>query len=191
MYKVFGGPMPKRNLQVAQTNTDVGSHAKKAARKTTTISFHLHADLRSALDKAAQGAGLSRSVAIENILFNYLRTRGAIPVVEERRFYPRRPVSLLAFISVGDQEAFHHATILDVSLGGLRLSTKGAGLETGDSRPRQSADILFALPHEKAPIKMKCTIVRSRCDGEDTEVGISFADGNFLDYEKIRDYVRR
>jgi hypothetical protein len=183
--------MSKRNLQVALKNSNAGAHAKKAARKTTTISFHLHEELRSALDKDAQRAGLSRSVAIENILFNYLRARGAIPVVEERRFYPRRPVSLLAFISVGDQEAFHHATILDVSLGGLRLSTKGAGLESAESRPRQSVGILFALPHEKAPIKMKCTIVRSRCDGEDTEVGISFADGNFLDYERIRNYLRR
>jgi hypothetical protein len=191
MCKVFGGSVPKRSLQVAQTNTNVGSHAKKAAGKTTTISFHLYEELRRALDKDAQGAGLTRSANIKKILSDYLRARGAMAVGEERRLYPRRPVSLLAYVGAGDQEAVHPATILDTSLGGMRLVTKASGFEVTESLPHPSIDILFALPHEKAPIKMKCTIVRSQCEGEDTEVGISFAHGNFLDYERIRNYVRR
>ncbi len=108
-------------------------------------------------------------------------------VKEERRLHVRRQVSFPAYFGAGNQQAILPATIVDISPAGLRLAVKTSDFDATEGEP---VNILFALPGDKAPIKMQCSAVRTKHAGEKTELGISFKGCHFLDHERVRNYLR-
>jgi hypothetical protein len=65
------------------------------------------------------------SAVIETILYNYIKDKKVLPSNEqERRGYERKQVSLPAFVMEANSETkiFHAAKVMDISLGGIRLS---------------------------------------------------------------------
>ena len=158
-------------------------------KKDVTICFRTSEDLRVSLEKIADGERRSLSSIIETVLFNYLKDRGGLKSLKnERRNYPRKEVSLPAFVYKRDstEASLQTGIILDLSLGGLRISVP----QEYDVNQENEFDTIFTIPNEKTPIKMKCTIKRI-FDGLENmkELAASFVDGDFPGYQKLHKYL--
>ena len=159
-------------------------------KKDITICFRTSENLREALERVARGERRSLSALIQNVLHDYLNQKRIPPSDKEKRRHPRREVSLPAFTSLGDSEGAHPSIIHDISLGGLRLSLpKEARVSIHEDEEKTYIDILFALPAEKSPVKMRCKPGRIRQTNGEIEVGVAFADCDFPNYQKVQNYL--
>ncbi len=161
-------------------------------KKDITICFRTSDELRSSLEKVAKEGRRSLSAMIENILYDYLKEKRIAPTMdsEKRRFF-RKEVSLPAFVYESGAEArdAQAGIIVDISLGGLRISVpKDAKIEITESSEKQ-LELLFTLPNEKTPIQMKCKPARVKDSNGDLEVGASFIDSDFKSYQKLQNYL--
>ena len=159
-------------------------------KKDVTICFRTSDDLRASLEKVADGERRSLSSIIETVLFNYLKDKSGLKNLKsERRNYPRKEVSLPAFVYKRDskESTLQTGIIFDLSLGGLRVSIP----EDYDAEQDGQFDTIFTIPTEKTPIKMKCTIKRILDGTENTkEIGADFVDGDFPGYQKLHKYLK-
>jgi hypothetical protein len=159
-------------------------------KKDVTICFRTSDDLRASLEKVANGERRSLSSIIETVLFNYLKDKGESKSSKsERRNYPRKEVSLPAFVYKRDakESTLQTGIIFDLSLGGLRVSIP----EDYQVEQEGQFDTVFTIPTEKKPIKMKCTIKRILDGTENTkEIGADFVDGEFPGYQKLHKYLK-
>ncbi|MBA4390180.1 MAG: hypothetical protein C0399_04500 [Syntrophus sp. (in: bacteria)] len=162
----------------------------KEMKKDVTICFRTSEDLRASLDKVAAGERRSLSSIIETVLYDYLKEKKELRSLKsEKRIYGRREVSLPAFVykrGLGES-ALQTGTILDLSLGGLRVSVP----QEYDVQQEGEFDTIFTIPNEKMPVKMKCS-VKGVLDGTDNtrEILAAFVDGDFLGYQKLHGYLK-
>ncbi len=158
-------------------------------KKDVTICFRTSEDLRTSLEKIAEGERRSLSSIIETVLYNHLKDKHVLKGLKsERRGYPRKEVSLPAFVYKHDskESPLQTGIIIDLSLSGLRISVPDDYSVEHDGE----FDTLFTIPNEKTPIKMKCTIKRVFDGIEHTkEMGANFVDGDFPGYQKLHKYL--
>jgi hypothetical protein len=158
-------------------------------KKDLTICFRTSDDLRTSLEKIAADERRSLSSIIETILYDFLKQKKALQSLkQERRRYPRKPVSFPTFVykSGSEEQALQPGTIVDISLGGIRI------LIPYDAKVDEAANIgtLFTLPNEKIPLKMHCAVNRVIPAEENIkEVGASFVDSDFASYQKLQNYL--
>jgi hypothetical protein len=159
-------------------------------KKDVTICFRTSEDLRTSLEKVAEGERRSLSSIIETVLFGYLNDKSGLKNPKsERRNYPRKEVSLPAFVYKRDakESALQTGIIFDLSLGGLRISIP----QDYNAEQEGQFDTIFTIPSEKKPIKMKCTVKRIFDGTENTkEIGADFVDGDFPGYQKLHKYLK-
>ena len=160
-------------------------------KKDVTICFRTSENLRKSLDKASREGKKSLSGTIENVLLDYLKQRGTPASDKERRRHSRKEVSLPAFISTeGSQKKPYPGIILDISLGGLRLSVPSdSSIEIKEDGQTVYLNILFTLPKEKSAVAMTCKSNRMKHINGDIEVGATFADCDFTNYQKVQNYL--
>jgi hypothetical protein len=158
-------------------------------KKDLTICFRTSDDLRTSLEKIATDERRSLSSIIETILYDFLKQKKALQSLkQERRRYPRKPVSFPTFVykSGSEEQALQPGTIVDISLGGIRI------LIPYEAKVDEAANIgtLFTLPNEKIPLKMHCAVNRVIPAEENIkEVGASFVDSDFASYQKLQNYL--
>ena len=161
-------------------------------KKDITICFRTSDELRTSLEKVAKEGRRSLSAMIENILYDFLKEKRVSPNVDkEKRRYFRKGVALPTFVYETGTEAreAQAGIIVDISLGGLRISVpRDCKIEVNDSEGKQ-LDLLFTLPNEKAPITMKCKPARVSDNSSEIEVGASFVDSDFRSYQKLQNYL--
>jgi hypothetical protein len=162
-------------------------------KKDSLICFRASVDLRESLLKVAKEDQRSLSSTIEIALTNYLKERKAFhSVKKERRQYPRKIVSLPAFINQYDsgEASLYAASVTNLSLGGLRISVPGdIKFETLIDPQTSKFQIVFTLPNENRPIILKCESrdVAELKDG--VHVGASFVDADFSSYKALQSYL--
>jgi hypothetical protein len=93
--------------------------------KDITICFQTTSEIGNALERIAKEEDQSLSSVVESIIYHYLQdNKGFKGINQNRRRLERKNVCLPAF--VGDPSWQHYdfeeGTILDISLGGVRLS---------------------------------------------------------------------
>jgi hypothetical protein len=160
-------------------------------KKPITICFRTSEELRSLLETAARQDRRTLSSVIEVILTGYLeRNRGFSDRVERRR-YPRKQVAIPAYVEVSDAGITRHgAIILDLSLGGMRLSVpKECVSKIYEKGEKSHFDISFTLPPENKPVRVVCAPERVIPSNGNTYLGVRFVDADFANYRRLQQYL--
>ena len=160
-------------------------------KKPITICFRTSEELRGALETAARKDRRSLSSVIESILTDYLkRNRGFSNRVERRR-YPRKQVTIPAYVEVSDTGITRHgAVILDLSLGGMRVSVPKECVSKIYERGEKSHfKMSFTLPSENKPVRVVCKPERVVPSNGNVYVGARFVDADFTAYQRLQQYL--
>lgn len=162
-------------------------------RKNVTICFRTNENLRKALEKVAKADKLSLSTVIESFIARSLEERKEQKAIEkEKRRYTRKQIAAPVFISESGSETKDYRTgiIIDISLGGLRISVpKDHTSEIHIDEKTSDFDTFFALPNEMRPVNVKCKPQNVFHANDDIQIGASFVDADFNSYQVIRDYL--
>jgi len=109
----------------------------------------------------------------------------------DRRHPERKEVILPAFIGEvhSQAEKFGTGTILDISIGGIRLSVpKGTNLEKIGIETDEFS-VTFSLTSKPQPIKVKCQPKWVSDSTEAVQIGAAFVDPNFQIHETLQKYL--
>ncbi|OPY69762.1 MAG: PilZ domain protein [Syntrophorhabdaceae bacterium PtaU1.Bin034] len=161
-------------------------------KKEVTICFRTSEELRNALEAAAREDRRSLSSTIELILTDYLKKNREFPEEHERRRYVRKTVAIPAYVrkshtGPGQQ---HGAVILDLSLGGMRLSVpKESVSDIYEGAENSRFETSFVLPHDDRPIRLICKPERVVPSNGSVYVGASFVDAEFINYLQLQKYL--
>jgi hypothetical protein len=166
---------------------------REAKNKNVTICFRTTDDLRGALEKISAEQRRSVSSTIEMILYDHVAQREDMRQTQsEKRRYPRKPVAVPALVTDADaqQKQVHAGIVLDISLGGLKISIPDTyQFEVEEDKENARISIVFTLPDSKRPLAVKCVPEHVyRTDG-DTMIGASFADTDFASYQALQNYL--
>jgi hypothetical protein len=166
---------------------------KKHMKKTLTICFRTDRKLRDLLEAAAREDRRTVSSVIEVILTDYLvRNRGFSDRDRvERRRYPRKQVTLPAYVEVSGADATRHsAVILDLSLAGMGVSVPRECVSKIYEKGKKSLfEISFTLPSEHKPVRVLCTPLRLIPSNGNAYLGVRFVDAAFENYQRIQQYL--
>lgn len=162
-------------------------------RKDSLVCFRLSKSLHESLAKVAQEEKRSLSSTIEIILADYLKERKALKgIKKEKRQYPRKAISVPAFINQFSQEEtmLHTGSITNISLGGVSISIpRDVSIELSIRQDDARFEVIFTLPNENRPIRMKCEPRRVVDSEEIIHVGASFVDADFHSYKALQTYL--
>jgi hypothetical protein len=163
----------------------------KGHEKEVTICFRTSEDLRGALESVAREDHRSLSSAIELILTEYLSKNREFPQQQERRRYMRRQVSIPARVKTVDSRArVHEAVILDISLSGLRISLPRESVaDIYEEAENARFETSFVLPQEEKSVRFVCRAKRVVPINGDIQVGASFIDTDFVNYQQLQQYL--
>ena len=161
--------------------------------RSITICFRTSENLRSELEKIAAEDRRTLSSTIENILYDHLeRRKSAASFREEKRRFPRKNVSVPALISrPGAPPAEPRVgMLLDISLGGLKISIPGGlPLEFQADGESSRLSIVFTLPHIKRALTVQAVPRHVFKYDEETGIGTSFVDADLATYQTLRSYL--
>ncbi len=162
-------------------------------KKDSLVCFRLSKNLRESLARVARQEKRSLSSMIEIILANHLKEKKALKgVKEESRQYPRKAVSVPAFVNQNNTEEtkLHTGAITDISLGGVSISIpRDITYEMSFDPQKTRFEIIFTLPNENRPIRMTCESRRVVDSEEGIHVGASFIDADFQSYKTLQTYL--
>jgi hypothetical protein len=159
--------------------------------KDSLISFRTSKALHEAISQVAKEDRRSLSSTIEIALTNYLKEKKALPGVgNEKRQYPRKPLSVPAVIDQQQPGQMAIGTITDISLGGVRvLIPKDFRHQILIDTQGSRFEIVFNLPAENKPIRLSYESQRV-VDGEDSvHVAATFVDADFKNYKALQTYL--
>ena len=158
-------------------------------KKEITICFRTSEDLRNALEAVARGDRRSLSSVIELILTDHVKKNRDSPEGDqrERRRYPRRHVAIPAYVKV--HGSAHGAVIVDLSLGGMRVSVPSECVSGIYEGPEKSHfETSFALP-SGGTVKVVCKPERIAPSNGNVDVGACFVEADFVNYQRIQQYL--
>ena len=162
-------------------------------KKEITIGFRTGREIRNALEAIAKEKRLSVSAVIESILYDRMKELKALAgLSQDQRKYTRKQVSLPAFIVDAKTDTRHFQTgkVLDLSLGGMRLSIpQGLNFEISPDNGSDRFHIVFTLPEATRPINVTC---QSKCiheEGNSVHIGAAFVDSDFSSYQTLQQYL--
>jgi hypothetical protein len=161
-------------------------------KKDITICFRTSDGLRNALDKVAREDRRSLSSVIELVLTDYLEKSGEYMKEHEKRRFTRKKVAFPAFIQGSSKEGEVHdaGVIVDISLGGLRVSLpKECTSKVYTDTEKAQFETSFVLPEENKSIKVTCRPNRVIPINGNIQVGASFVDVDFTNYQKLQQYL--
>ncbi|MGZ3648528.1 MAG: PilZ domain-containing protein [Syntrophales bacterium] len=126
-------------------------------------------------------------------LFDDLKSREVLNGFKnEKRRYPRMITSIPAFISNGRsrEEKLRIGSIIDISLGGLRISIP-RGMEHTVLNGLQGTEfeIVTKLPNGNKPIHLKCKSKRAVYSKDNIHVGASVIDAASRSYKAFKNYL--
>jgi len=159
--------------------------------KEITICFRTSEWLRNAFEAIALEERRSLSQVIELVLEDYVKDHHESLSHEEKRRFARKQTAIPALVKGADSPATvpHGAVILDISLGGLRISlpkecVSGINKESGASKFETS----FVLPEGDRPIRLVCKPQRVVPVNGNVYIGASFVDAEFVTYQQLQKY---
>ena len=161
-------------------------------KKPITICFRTSEELRGTLERMAREDRRSLSSMIELVLTDYLKGKRDFSDRDqmERRRYPRKQVTLPAYVEVSDAgDTQYGAVILDLSLGGMRVSIpKECVSKIYEKGKKSRFATSFTLPSEKNPVRVVCEPERMVPSNGNVHVGASFVDADFAVYQRLQQY---
>jgi hypothetical protein len=161
--------------------------------KNSIISIQTTSEIRDALEAIAAEENQSVSSLVESIISRYLKDHKAIKdIAPSRRRLERKHARFEAYI--GDprwqRRDFEQATILDLSLLGVRLSVpKGTTLEIPEDGKTSEFCIIFSLPDQHWPIQIK-GLPKWAVESEDNiQYGVELVDHDIYAFKALQKYM--
>jgi hypothetical protein len=163
----------------------------EAVNREATVCFRTDQVLCRNIEALARKKKMSLSSAIEMMLKDYLEKHEQQAVGSERRRYPRKQVSVPAFVETsGLQSCVKGGLLVDVSLGGMCVSLSDDYLAAvGEGGAATEFETSFILPDATDPVRMLCKSEWVMPAGGAFHVGASFQDGAFADYQHLQRYL--
>jgi hypothetical protein len=162
-------------------------------KKEITICFRTNEGLRSALESVAQDDRRSLSSAIELILTDYLKKNRDLSdrEQEERRNYPRKPVTIPAYVKTCEADKGQHGGVIrDLSLGGMCISVPKECVSQIYERGEESRfEASIMLADENDPVRVVCKTERVVPSNGNVYIGASFVDADFGNYQHLQRYL--
>jgi hypothetical protein len=169
------------------------SRREEDVKKSITICFRTSEELRDALETVAREDRRSLSSMIELILTDHVKRSRDFSDRDqtEKRRYPRKQVTIPAYVEVANADVTQYgAVILDLSLGGMRVSIPKECLSKIYERGKKSLfETSFTLPSEKKPVRVVCEPERMVPSSGNVYVGASFVDADFAAYQSLQQYL--
>ncbi len=156
-------------------------------KKEIMIAFRTNNGLRQSLQKVAKEERRSMSSVIEMMIEEGLRAKKLSPDAD-RRMFRRHEYNLPALIRSSEQETPQSGTILDISLGGMKISVSRQAkieMENGEG----DFYITFPLSADKSTMALKCRQQWINQHNGDVDIGLSFDDCKFADYRRLQRYL--
>lgn len=159
--------------------------------KNSLICFRTSKVLHESLTKVAKEDHRSLSSTIEIALTHYLKERKAFQaVIEEKRQYQRKALSVPALINQHRPGQMAIGTIKDISIGGVNVSiNKDLKHQLLIDSQGSRFEIVFNLPSEDKPIKLSCESKRVADIEDNIRIGAFFVDGDFKSYKALQTYL--
>jgi len=158
---------------------------------SVTICFRTNEWIRNTLEAVAREDRRSLSQVIVMILEDYVKGQSELTHGEDRRQYSRKRTTIPAFVKGSDSPGrdLHGAVILDISLGGLRISLPKECISEIDDKPGSSRfETSFMLPDGQKPVRMVCKLRRIEPVNGSIYVGASFVDSQPVTYDQLQKY---
>jgi hypothetical protein len=159
--------------------------------RTVTICFRTSEKLQQVLREIGDEERRSVSSIIEHTLFQYVEERGrTLGWSEEKRRHERRQVAAPALVTCPGSDRIQAGIVLDVSLGGIRISVAG----TFECRMREDEEpatisITFTLPETKKALTVLCVPKHILPYEDRTTIGACFTDADFATFQGLQDYL--
>jgi hypothetical protein len=159
------------------------------------VSFPVSARLHEVMKRLAESRGIELSDVMRDAVedFVYGNARKTHWGDEKRKFSRSRaniPAVLEIRTSEEDESVRSKGTIIDISMGGVRISIAG-DQEANQSLMEDSPEVLisFRVPGEESELCFKCRPVRAEQGEDGVRLGVSFSDGDFNDMQVLHRYV--
>lgn len=162
-------------------------------KKETTICFQTRSEVKSHLEKIAEKECQSVSSVVESIICHYLKNDKAVDgIFQNRRRFERKKITIPAYI--GDarwqRDDFVAGTILDISLGGIKMSIpKGTKVDMRNVPGTEDLSVIFRIPSCYWPISVKISPQAVSESGEEIQVGASIVNPDFQAYSALQKYL--
>lgn len=139
--------------------------------------------------------GLSLSALLNEILQSYLETNDPnFRSGEDRRRFNRKKVIIPAIIYEKNESEsigrYSSSTILDLSLGGVRLSFPlGSESKTQIIKSGTEFEVIFSLNGSKEPVVFKCNAARLEKKDYGVQVGAAFNASNVQSHDYLQKHL--
>jgi hypothetical protein len=113
---------------------------------------------------------------------------------KDKRLFKRKRVMIPAMIYKSSESElvgrYHSTTILDLSLGGIRLSfAPESTCKNEIDKDGSEFEVLFSLDKESEPIVLRCTLSRVKNTEHGVQMGASFCEANAHSHEYLQKYL--
>jgi hypothetical protein len=159
--------------------------------RSVTICFRTSEKLQQILKEIGDEERRSVSSIIEHTLFQYLEERGRTPGWrEEKRRHERKQVAAPALVKSPGSDKVQAGIVLDVSLGGIRISVAGTfQCETEEEKEPARMSITFTLPEAKKALTVLCVPKHIFSYEDRTTIGACFTDADLATFQGLHDYL--
>ncbi len=163
-------------------------------KKTRLICFRATSEMYESLTKVAKEEHRSLSLTIELAVTQFLKEKKALRAVgKERRQFPRKAVSLPAFVKRLDddeQQQLFSAAVTDISLGGVKIAVpKNTHCEISVDREGAKFRVIFQLPDTEMPVSIECEAKNIVDSVNSLIIGAAFTDAEFNSYKTLQSYL--
>ena len=164
--------------------------------KTQRFCFDASEEMMGEIEAGARGLGMEPEEFVILSIRSFVEGRmvGGEPSANgEKRTFKRKEVDLPAVIQIfsrDNQVRFSSGVILDLSLGGIKLSIPRSIEHTiKDNVDGVVIEVMFKLEDTEAPAIFKCKPRRLERGGEDVRIGAEFIDGAFTCQQELYRFI--
>jgi hypothetical protein len=157
--------------------------------------LYIDESLLERLAELGKNNSLSISALLNEIIGSYLEENDPQwSKKENKRIFQRKRVMIPAMIYKSSKSEligrYHSTTILDISLGGIRLSfTPDSTSKNEMDKDGSEFEVIFSLDKEGEPVVLRCNLTRVKDTEHGIQVGATFSEANSHSHEYLQKYL--
>lgn len=160
-----------------------------------TRGLHIDEVILERLAELGKNNSLSVSALLNELITVYLEENDPNWLKNnDKRLFKRKRVMIPAMIYKSSESElvgrYHSTTILDISLGGIRLNfSPESTCKNEIDKDGSEFELLFSLDKEGEPVVLRCNLARIKNTEHGIQVGASFCEANAHSHEYLQKYL--
>jgi hypothetical protein len=160
-----------------------------------TRGLYIDEALLERLAELGKDNSLSVSSLLNELITSYLEENDPKWLKSrDKRLFKRKRVMIPAMIYKSSESElvgrYHSTTILDISLGGMRLSCAPESTCKNEiEKDGSEFEVLFSLDKENEPVVLRCNLARIKNTEHGVQMGASFCEANSHSHEYLQKYL--